>query len=389
MAEMSVARPSEGGQGPGGNDLTSGVRLSPMTSFEQMANPVTDLHLYKSERSRSTLSFVIPHTHTYNTSMSPTQTSTTATTTSSLEQSSTISIPGARKVKGVISYLDRSVTKPYQYLCEPPAGEPRNNFVKETVEKDITDLAGTSSSEREAFGFTTDGAGFQIVDDAWTDSRIQKEWRNGARWESEDWIQKTYYPEVDALLKKQLGVTSTFIFDHTIRKSQTSHLPDDPANRKPVAQAHCDQSRLAGENRILKHLGQDVLDRVLKGELKAQLINVWRPMWNVEEYPLAVADSRTVYRGEKGGAPDWVESELRYETWSGQTLLITHRPEHRWYYYKGITPDQVILLKCYDSNTETRTPHTAFVDPSTAQDARPRCSMEARVLCLTETGKTA
>ena len=318
--------------------------------------------------------------------MSATQ---TATITSPLEQSSSIHIPGARQVKGVISYLDRSVTKPYQYLCQPPAGEPINNFVKEAVEKDITDLAGTSSSEREALGFTTTGAGFHIIDDAWTDPKVRTEWTDEARWEDEDWIKSTYYSEVDALLKKQLGVTPTYMFDHTIRKSQSSHLPDDPANRKPVAQAHCDQSRLAGENRIRKHLGEDVLERVLKGELEVQLINVWRPMRNVEEYPLALADSRTVYRGENGGKPDWVESALRYETWSGQTLLITNRPEHQWYYYKGITPDQAILLKCYDSKTETRTPHTAFVDPSTAPDAKPRWSMEVRVLCLTDKTKTA
>jgi hypothetical protein len=310
-------------------------------------------------------------------------------TSSSLDKNSSIQIPGARKVKGVISYLDKSVPKPYQYLCDPPPGEPINNFVKEAVEKDITDLAGTTSSERKAFGFTTKRAGFEIIDDAWTNSQVQIEWKDEAKWEDEKWIKNTYYKEIDALMKKQLGVTSTCVFDHTIRKSQTAHLPDDPANRKPVAQAHCDQSRWAGENRILKHLGQEASDRVLKGELEVQLINVWRPMKVVEENPLAVADSRTVYRGEQGGKPDWVESELRYKDWTGQTLLITNNPDHRWYYYKGITPDQAIMLKCYDSKDETRTPHTAFVDPSTSPDAKPRWSMEARVLCVTDKSQKA
>lgn len=314
--------------------------------------------------------------------MSATQTM----TSTSLEESSSIQIAGARKVKGFISYLDKSVSKPHQYLCKPPEGTPINNFVLEKVEKDITNLAGTTASQREAHGFTTDQAGFQIIDDAWNQSNIQSEWKQG-RWEDDEWVKNSYYAEVDSLLKSRLGVSSTFIFDHTIRKSQTSHLPDDPSNRKPVAQAHCDQSRWAGENRIERHLGKEVLDRVLKGEIKAQLINVWRPMRIVEEYPLAVADSRTVYKGENGGKPDWVESELKYESWSGQTLLITSRPQHRWYYYKEITPDQIILLKCYDSQTETRTPHTAFVDPTTSTDAKPRWSMEVRVLCLTETGK--
>lgn len=316
--------------------------------------------------------------------MSATQTQTQ--TTAIIQQTSSIQLAGARKVKGEIAYLDRSVEKPHQYLYIPKENVPKNNFVLEKVTKDITDLAGTSASDRKANGFHTDGAGFQIIDDAWISPQTQAEWK-ADRWEDEEWIKNTYYKEVDALLKKELGVTSTYIFDHTIRKSQMNHLPDDPSNRKPVAQAHCDQSRWAGENRILKHLGQEMLDRVKKGEVKAELINVWRPMRKVEEYPLAVADSRTVYRGENGGAPDWKESELKYETWSGQTLLINHRPEHRWYYYKGIEPDQSILLKCYSSTDETRTPHTAFVDPSSAPDAKPRWSMEVRVLTLTD--KTA
>ncbi len=101
--------------------------------------------------------------------------------------------------------------------------------------------------------------------------------------------------------------------------------------------AHSDQSRWAGENRILKHLGQETLDKVKKGELHAQLINLWRPLrgqaWDM---PLAVADSRTVSRGENGKPKDWIESELRYPTWSGQTLAIYSNPEHRWYYYSGL-----------------------------------------------------
>jgi len=321
--------------------------------------------------------------------MSATQTSTTTATGNTPTQSSssnisTTTLPAARKVKGTIAYLNASIEKPYLYLCKPPKGEPTTNVIHDMIEKDVIDLHGTTYSERLQNGFHTKAAGFQILDrNSWGLPSTEVGWKSN-QWESKDWIEKQYYQDIDALLKRQLGVTSTTIFDHTFRKSQTSHLPDDPENRKPVAQAHADQSRWAGENRIEKHLGREVLEKVKKGELHAQLVNVWRPMRTVEELPLAVADSRTIYRGEQGGPSDWVESELKYETWSGQTLLIHHRPEHQWYYYKGLEPDQAILLKCYDSETETRTPHTAFVDPSTPADAKPRWSIEVRVLCLTE-----
>lgn len=105
---------------------------------------------------------------------------------------------------------------------------------------------------------------------------------------------------------------------------QDQHLPDDPNNRTPVQFAHSDQSRKAGENRILKHLGQETLDKVKKGELHAQLVNVWRPLRGpVKDFPLAVADSRTVSPGGNGKEPDWRASELRYKDWTGETLAVS------------------------------------------------------------------
>jgi hypothetical protein len=46
-------------------------------------------------------------------------------------------------------------------------------------------------------------------------------------------------------------------------------------------------------------------------------------------------------------------------------------------------PDEVLLLKCYDSETDGRarfTPHSAFTDPTTPADAPPRESIEPRTL---------
>ena len=48
-----------------------------------------------------------------------------------------------------------------------------------------------------------------------------------------------------------------------------------------------------------------------------------------------------------------------------------------------MTPDEALLLKCYDSATDGRTrfgPHTAFVDPATPADVAPRESIEVRTL---------
>ena len=53
------------------------------------------------------------------------------------------------------------------------------------------------------------------------------------------------------------------------------------------------------------------------------------------------------------------------------------------YVASEMTPDEALLLKCYDSATDGRTrfgPHTAFIDPTTPADAAPRESIELRTL---------
>lgn len=70
----------------------------------------------------------------------------------------------------------------------------------------------------------------------------------------------------------------------------------------------------------------------------------------------------------------------RDETW---TILppSPHHP-HRWYYKHGQRPDEVLLIKCFDS-CETaaarRVPHTAFEDAE-AVDGEDRESIETRAL---------
>lgn len=319
--------------------------------------------------------------------MSTTATTTTRTAdaTSSGSNPTTLQIPGARKVAAKINYMSRTVEKPFTALYQPADGI-MNNHVYDTPTVEITDLRGTTVADRERLGFTTNEAGFEIIE-GFSSPDTQKGWAE-QKWEDSKWIESVYYADIDKIFKDKLGVTSTFIFDHTVRKrrpKEEEDLPETPDTRKPVPMAHSDQSRWAGENRIEKHLGKETLEKVKRGELHAQLINLWRPLrGQAWDFPLAVADSRTVSRGENGQPKDWVLTELKYPDWSGQTLSIHPNKDHRWYYYSGLETDKAILLKCYDSVDETRTPHTAFEDPTTPKDAEPRWSIEVRVLAITD-----
>ena len=65
-------------------------------------------------------------------------------------------------------------------------------------------------------------------------------------------------------------------------------------------------------------MGLETLDRLKRGEIRAQIINVWRPLRGpVYDTPLAFADYRSV-----SVESDLRPSELRYRDWTGQTLGV-------------------------------------------------------------------
>ena len=109
---------------------------------------------------------------------------------------------------------------------------------------------------------------------------------------------------------------------------------------------------------------------------RVRLINIWRPLRKVVKFPLAVGDSST-FRDE-----DLVSVEHRYPDRTGATAAVKYADTERWWYWSGMDPEkgEVLALQCYDSETGSRTPHTAFLDPKTEGWEVPRESVEVRAL---------
>jgi len=86
-----------------------------------------------------------------------------------------------------------------------------------------------------------------------------------------------------------------------------------------------------------------------------------------------VADSTTV-DDEDLVAAKTVYSDHQRETWT-----VKHGPAHRWYFKYAQRPDEVMLIKCFDTVTDVarRSPHSAFVDEEHA-GMPPRESIEVR-----------
>ena len=137
---------------------------------------------------------------------------------------------------------------------------------------------------------------------------------------------------------------------------------------------HVDHTATSGPQRV-RDLLPDEADELLKG--RVQVINLWRPINHpVYDAPLAVAEAPSVRFEEL------VPSDLVYPNRVGETYNVAFSPEHRWHYIKEQRPDEVILIKCYDSRTDVArfAPHTAFLIPDAPADSPARESIELRTL---------
>lgn len=263
-------------------------------------------------------------------------------------------------VTAELNYLAPTVGKPRTYAFDPPSGEAKSTALPEPHQVPIFD------GRLVAKSFSLDREGFELV-------RHPTVVRN---FYDDDEVKRVYYPLAEAFIRATLRADRVVIFDHTVRR-RVEGAPDirGAGPRQPATRVHVDQTVTSGANRVREHL-PDEADELLKG--RVQVVNLWRPIRGpVRDTPLAMCDGQTVAEG------DLVASDLIYPSRRGETYSVKYNPNHRWFYFPDMTPDEAILLKCYDSATDGRTrfgPHTAFVDPTTPADVPARESIELRTL---------
>ncbi|KJA22548.1 hypothetical protein HYPSUDRAFT_40936 [Hypholoma sublateritium FD-334 SS-4] len=191
-------------------------------------------------------------------------------------------------------------------------------------------------------------------------------------------VRNEYYPESIDLIKKLTGATRVVIFDHTIRRRTPDDKEDTPDKRQPVAQVHVDQTTPASIARVHRHLPAEDVPKLLANRF--QIINLWRPIEHPAlDWPLALCDYRSV-----DAKKDVFPVALVYPDREGETFGVTYNENHKWKYLRGMTPEELVLIKCFDSvqdgSVALFTPHTGFQDPTTPEEAQPRRSIEIRAL---------
>jgi hypothetical protein len=192
----------------------------------------------------------------------------------------------------------------------------------------------------------------------------------------EEELRRLYYPEMEALVKAESGASRVVVFDHTLRTADDA-LREQRKIREVVPRVHNDYTEWSGPQRV-RDLLPDEAEALLARRFA--IIQIWRPIRHpVESFPLAICDARTV------SADDLVISERRYPNRVGQTYAITYNANHKWFWFPRMRREEAIVFKVFDSLKDGRArwgAHTAFADPTSPPNARPRESIEIRTLAF-------
>lgn len=225
------------------------------------------------------------------------------------------------RVEAEVNYIRDSGERPVAYTYPAPAGTPQRSALLQPTRVAIR------NARLLAQPASLEREGFQLVREA---SAV-------GDFEDEAQVRERYYPESIALLRRLTGAAEAVIFDHTLRVDQAGR--EERGLREPVRYVHNDQT--------------------------------------LRSAPLALLDARSL------AFDDLVASDLVYRDKVGETYSVKPNPEHRWYYYPHLLPEEALLLKIYDSREDAQArlgAHTAFDDPCTPADAPPRQSIELRCL---------
>ncbi|TBU59309.1 hypothetical protein BD310DRAFT_877297 [Dichomitus squalens] len=254
-------------------------------------------------------------------------------------------------------------SKPFIHInADPKTGVRPQNFETRTHQVEIENLRGKEHT------VSLDTTGFQYFKRAVPHTTF----------ENNEVVEKEYYPQSIELVKELTGASRAVVFDHTIRRRRPGEIEDTPDKRQPVPRVHIDQTEGSAIARVHRHLpAEDVPDLLSKC---FQIINLWRPIKHAaHDWPLTLCDYRSVDR-----SADLVPTTLKYPDRDGETFSVKFNPGHKWKYLRGMEPEELVLIKCYDSQKDGKTavftPHTAFEDPTTPKDAPLRESIELRLL---------
>ncbi|MGH3388931.1 MAG: CmcJ/NvfI family oxidoreductase [Actinomadura sp.] len=227
--------------------------------------------------------------------------------------------------------------------------------------------------------FTLDRNGFAIMDHptAVTDFTDREE------------VGRVYVPEVAELVKSCTGADRVATLRWMMRRSAA---PAENAAQPQAGQVHNDYSVVGARDTAEAVYADRFPDG--PGFRRALLTSLWRVFSPPpQDWPLAICDYTSVDPDEGldnrmylvDEIPDDLYTEMPANAPGTSGSEFLHNPDHRWWYFPGMTRDEILLLKLNDSDHSVawRVPHSAFHD-STAEATEPRHSIEFRTIAYFE-----
>lgn len=320
-------------------------------------------------------------------------------------------------MKGLLSYTAKSVSSSLYrngkvYTRRDTDGNDGMEFgyEEEKHEVRIDDARRLDESERRQI----DPHGFELLDRTMENPDLD--------FFDHEVVVRQFYPECAELLRQVTGAYRVFAFDHNLRsaidRDSNRQITGGQRVQGPIYSAHGDYTLTSAPQRLRDLsmppgindtlrtflpageplLEKDIIDRALGEGGRFALINLWRNIDTepVASDPLALCDAQSVQ-------PDQlVVYEIHYGDRIGENYVVKFSPDHQWWYFSGMTRDEVLLIKQWDSqgvfarsggqsadssadgedDTCTFSLHTAFEDPGTAPDARSRKSIEIRCVVI-------
>ena len=262
-------------------------------------------------------------------------------------------------IQATVKYLARHEKNPVFYIGVPESEQTQKppSFEKTTVHIQNARQNLTSFSLKE------NGFEFKIQDLPEID------------YLDKDAVIEKYYKVSEDIVADTTGAMRVIAFDHNIRDYELASTDSRVDN--PVRFVHNDYTEGSAPQRVI-----DILGPESKGWLKKRysFINVWRPIRGpVLDFPLGFIDSNSL------SSDDFIESELRYMNRVGHIYSVINNPAHRWYFLDQMKSEEILLLKCYDSETENKaryTAHASFKHPTFPENSLSRRSIETRTIAF-------
>ena len=281
------------------------------------------------------------------------------------------SAPAGADVVAALTFIVPQDTKPAFHSTALTGGTQKLFFETESIAVPIADMRPLSDD------LSIDREGFELL----------RHTTEVADLYDDDAIENRYYPEIEALLNARFGADRTVVFDATRRSDDEEGAPNPDGLRGPALRVHVDYTVKSGPQRVADILGEDEAQRLAESEARIVQVNVWRPISGpVRRSPLALADASSV------GAGELIATDQVFPDRIGEIYQLAHAPTQRWYYAPEIAPDEILLIKGWDSIDDGRarfTPHGAFSFAETPADAPARESIEVRALVVIENAEAA